>query len=212
MVVRVVLLAGAIVAGSTADPVVAGSDSIEECVDDKVADGVERAVAVALCTRDATDDTSSADDDGTSVGLLIGVGLGGLIVGAVATALWSRRARPATATPAPAPAPMASMPPPGATTADRSRGLVAALIDLSDRMSSRALRAEILAALQSAGVHAIEIPVGAHFDSTTMRGVGGTAAPDPTWTGRVAATERCGFADGANVIRVPEVLVYTQAG
>lgn len=83
------------------------------------------------------------------------------------------------------------------------------LVDLADRVSSQALRAEILAALGRAGVRSLEPAVGEAFDATRMRGVGGTPAPDASWVGRVAATERPGFQDGNTVLRLPEVVVYT---
>jgi molecular chaperone GrpE (heat shock protein) len=89
---------------------------------------------------------------------------------------------------------------------------VTALVDLSDRMSSAALRAEIVATLARVGVHAVEPAQGEVFDANRMRGVGSAPAPDPSWVGRVAATERAGFQDGTTVLRLPEVVVYTAGG
>ena len=65
------------------------------------------------------------------------------------------------------------------------------------------------AALERAGVRSIEISQGQPFDAASMRGVGSAPAPDPSWVGRVASTERCGFRDGARVVRPPDVIVYT---
>jgi molecular chaperone GrpE (heat shock protein) len=87
--------------------------------------------------------------------------------------------------------------------------LVSALIDLSDRVPSQALRAEIIAALGRAGVHPLEPAVGDVFDVSRMRGVGGAPAADAGWAGRVASVERAGFHDGVSVLRLPEVVVYT---
>lgn len=177
--------------------------------------------------------STSSSDDGTSPVLLIAVGLGGAVVGAgIATALRSRRgpaiaAAPATSPSAPvSPAALHAMAPPAAggqppvpAMAPPSAGstapngasavLVTALIDLSDRVPSQALRAEILAALGRAGVHPMEPAVGDVFDVTHMRGVGGVAAPDAGWSGRIASVERAGFHDGVSVLRLPEVVVYT---
>jgi hypothetical protein len=85
---------------------------------------------------------------------------------------------------------------------------VAALIDLSDRMSSQALRAEIIATLERAGVHPIEVPAGTPFEATTMRGIGSSPTNDAAWVGRVATTDRCGFHDSGRMVRLPDVVVY----
>lgn len=174
---------------------------------------------------------AAVGNDGTSTGLLLAVGAAGAVLGAGLTILLRKRgvagapvagavahpgapgAVPGYATsPAPtAPPPMFSAP--GASApADRSPGLVTSLVDLSDRVPSVALRAEILAALARAGVQAIEPAQGDVFDVNRMRGVGSTPAPDPSWVGRVAATERAGFQDGPSTVRPPEVVVYTAGG
>lgn len=176
--------------------------------------------------------SSSSSDDGTSPVLLVAVGLGGALIGAgVATVLRGRRGTagapaapapgasptelPAMAPPppggltAPAPPPMAPPAAGAAATNGASAVLMNALIDLSDRVPSQALRAEILAALGRAGVHPVEPAVGDAFDVTRMRGVGGIAAPDAGWSGRVASVERAGFHDGVSMVRLPEVVVYT---
>lgn len=221
---RLALVAGTLVLAAPFSASV-GAGSLEDCVADKVADGVDRAVARVQCAREATtgggdEPASESSDDGTSVGLLIGVGVAGLVLGALAMALLRGRASstsagtsvPAPSTPPSPSPPGAPLSPPTAAAPDRSRGLVSSLVDLSDRVPSQALRAEILAALAAAGVESVEIATGAHFDPATMRGVGSAPAPDATWNGRVAATERCGFRDGATVIRPPEVVVYTSGG
>src|SRR6188508_593783 len=69
---------------------------------------------------------------------------------------------------------------------DRAARLIASLIALSDKVSSRTLRADILAALGEAGVEPIDVRAGTRFDPKRMRGVGGATAPDAAWDGRVA--------------------------
>jgi hypothetical protein len=223
-------------------PAFAATESTEECVARRIADGESRAEAMTACLREGaettvvattvpptvpatvprggldTGDTTSpaaSDDDGTSPVALIVVGVIGLVIGAAAATVLARRRRaPATpsgssATPAPASAPL--QPPtaaPSAPQADRSPGLITSLIDLSDRMTSQALRAEIIATLGRVGVHPIEIAPGTPFEATTMRGIGSSPTSDPAWVGRVATTDRCGFHDAGRVIRLPDVVVY----
>ncbi len=210
----------------------AASETVDECVRRKVAAGEQRSVALAACLAASNSSTvppagtpslsSSSSDDGTSPVLLVAVGLGGVLVGAgIATVLRGRRgaadapaalaamAAPSPGSPPAAPPAPALAPPPAAASSGASAVLVNALIDLSDRVPSQALRAEILAALGRAGVHPVEPAVGDAFDVTRMRGVGGAASPDASWSGRVASVERAGFHDGVSVLRLPEVVVYT---
>ncbi len=208
----------------------AASATIDECVRKKVDEGTERAKAMTECLSEAGNTattiqavpinaTGSDSDDGTSPALLALVGIGGAAIGAVAMKVL----RKPDATPAAPPsfsAGPANMPPPGFAApgvqsppaVDRSRPLVVTLIDLSDRVSSGALRAEIIAALAQAGVQVLEPAQGAAFDANHMRGVGSAPAPDAGWVGKVAATERAGFVDGGTVVRLPEVVVYTAGG
>ena len=209
---------------------------VDKCVKDRMAAGESRSVALAACLSESNAPTtiapganlpgisSSGDDDGTSAGLLVVVGLGGLVLGAVlATALRRRTSTPPAVLPLPVqpagvmpagtavlPLPPAMSPP--AAAPDRTAGLVTALIDLADRVPSQALRAEMLAALSRAGVHSLEPATGDVFDATRMRGVSSAPAPDASWVGRVASTDRAGYRDGATVVRVPEVVVYTAEG
>ena len=210
---------------------------LEVCIKRRMAEGEARPTATAACLREQTTPTTERPDggelpipdqptptvsgnDGTSTGLLLAVGAAGVVLGAGLTTLLRKRgvATPPAVVPAygTSPAPIAPPPmfaSPGATAPiDRSPGLVTSLVDLSDRVSSVALRAEILAALARAGVHAIEPAQGEVFDVNRMRGVGSAPAPDPSWVGRVAATERAGFQDGAATVRPPEVVVYTAGG
>jgi hypothetical protein len=208
-----------------------GGQSTEECVTQRVADGESRAQAMAACLREGpettvvvttvprggldTGDTSSPaseGDDGTSPVALIVAGVVGLVIGAAAASVLARRRRaPSSSTAAPSAPTGASLQPPasvGPLPPDRSPGLITSLIDLSDRMTSQALRAEIVATLGRAGVHPIEIAPGTPFEATTMRGIGSAPTTDPAWVGRVATTDRCGFHDAGRIIRLPDVVVY----
>ncbi len=208
------------------------SASIDQCVRKKVTSGMDATKAMAECLKDVANPTkttppvlikpSSSDADGTSIGLLALVGLGGIVLGAVAMMLL-RKPGESPATPSAQPIsgtdpvgkPSPGFAAPGVnvvTSVDRSRPLVASLIDLSDRVSSGALRAEIIAVLVQAGVQLIEPAQGAAFDANQMRGVGSALAPDPGWVGRVASTERVGFVDAGIVVRLPDVVVYTAGG
>ncbi len=243
------VIASAPVAGAAA------STPLDDCIARKVEAGTARPVAQAECIKEIgpapastmrpdpapTDDedeeedarpTTPVDDGGTSVGALLAVGVGGLVVGAALTAVLLRR-RPAAAATAPAPfgSPSSGMPlqplsaqpgttmpaspfagPPAAaapsTPVDRGPALIVALVDLTDRVNSQALRADILAALARVGVLQIEIPPGEAFDASRMRGVGSAPTPDPSLVGRVATTDRPGFRDGTQVIRLPDVIVH----
>jgi hypothetical protein len=226
-----VVARGALVASLAFGVMHAPASTVEKCVARRMAAGETRTVALAFCLRNAAEATTpapavnlpgSSGGDGTSTGLLAGFGLGGVALGAGLTFLLRRRtpspAGDAALPAAPAmPLPMPHSPGllPGAVpppVADRSPGLVAALIDLADRVPSQALRAEVLAALDHAGVHALAPAAGEVFDATRMRGIGSAAAPDAGWVGRVSITERPGFQDGFTVLRLPEVVVYTEGG
>jgi hypothetical protein len=209
--------------------------STEDCVAKRVADGEPRAQALATCLREAADEPASggggldtspdnerqtdSNSDDTSPLVLVGVGVGGVVIGAAGALLLGRRSSKSAPAVGSGMAPAsATVPPPPvlqvptfspSPASDRSPALVAALVDLSDRMSSQALRAEIIATLERVGVHAVDIAVGTPFEAASMRGVGSAPTSDATWVGRVAATDRCGFHDGGRLIRLPDVVVYT---
>ncbi len=212
------------------------SSSVDECVKQRMDDGATRAVATARCVRESNTEPNTrtsaqsgggetSGSDGVSTVVLIGVGVGGVLIGAGLATVLRRRvastgrgvsAGPRVAGPggaAPSMPGAATRPPvltpPLPTPPDRSVGLVAALIDLADQVPSQALRAEVVAALGRAGVHPLEPAAGDVFDVTRMRGVGSARAPDVGWVGRVAGTERLGYHDGATLLRLPEVVVYT---
>jgi hypothetical protein len=202
------------------------SETFDQCVKRRTAAGDSEAVAKAACLTGNTPNSTtpggggtisaSSSDEGASTAMVALIGIAGVALGAVgATVL--RRKPAASAQPAAQPAagasPVLQMPPPGASAPapanDRSPALITALIDLADRVNSQALRAEILAALGRAGVQQIEPAQGEPFDVSRMRGVGNAPAPDPSWVGRVASTDRAGFHDGVSVLRLPEVIVFT---
>ena len=110
---------------------------------------------------------------------------------------------------APAAPPMMAPAPAAASAPDgRADTLIAALIDLGDRVNSAALRAEISAALARAGVQVLDPPPGTPFDAQRMRGVGSTPATDPSTVGTVAATDRVGYASATALLRLPDVIVH----
>ena len=203
----------------------------DQCVADRIAQGETRVQAVAECIRDATDtsdpETTSApaadppastSDDERSPLVLIVVGLAGAAIGGAAGILFLRRRaarpqHPVSGAPAPAVivAPINAPPPPppmAVSSPDRSTALVTGLIDLSDRVPSQALRAEVIAMLATAGVRVIDVPPGTPFDASQMRGIGTVPSPDPASQARVASTDRVGFSDGVRVIRAPDVIVF----
>lgn len=199
----------------------ASGESFEACVARKTAAGTDRAVATAECVSATNDnrapaESASSDGDGTSVGALLAAGVAGVALGAGGVLVQRRQRAGATAVVAPPPAHAPpGMPPPGMAPAPtpagdpRADGLVAALIDLGDRVNSTALRAEIVAALAAAGVQALDPPPGSPFDPSRMRGVGSIQAPSPAAVGTVATTDRVGYAAGARVLRLPDVIVHT---
>lgn len=205
------------------------SSALDDCVAKRVAKGETRSVALAECLRETGGGTPTTEppkmptvtsggssDSGSSTGVVAAVGLGGLVVGALGATMLRKKGG-AVAAPAVS---LSAMPSPMVPTApvardaapDRSPGLIGALVDLVDRLPSQALRAEVIATLARAGVRAVEPAAGDPFDAARMRGVGTAPAPDPSWIGRVAVTERPGFQDGVQVVRLPEVVVFTAAG
>jgi len=150
-------------------------------------------------------DTSGSDDGGTSplllgVALLIGLGAG--VAGGAA--LMASRQRSAMA-PAGAAVPAAASGPP-ADGADRRR-LVQELIDVRDQVSSEALRAGIGAALAEVGVIEQSVPAGTVFDPQVHKGVDRVATDDPALDRTVSETERPGYVDRGEPVRLPEVVV-----
>ena len=150
-------------------------------------------------------DTSGSDDDGGTSPLMLGavllLGLGAGVAGGAA--LMASRQRSALA-PAAAVAPV---PPAGGATADDRRRLVQELIDVRDQVSSDALRSSIGSALAEVGVLELAVPAGTVFDPQVHKGVDRVATDDPGLDRTVAETERPGYVDRGETVRLPEVVV-----
>jgi hypothetical protein len=148
-------------------------------------------------------DSSDSDDDGGTSPLMLGVvlllGLGAGVAGGAA--LMASRQRSAVAPVA------AAGPPVGAATADDRRRLVQELIDVRDHVSSEALRASIGSALAEVGVLELSVPAGTTFDPQLHKGVDRVATDDPGLDRTVSETERPGYADRGETVRLPEVVV-----
>jgi GrpE len=112
-----------------------------------------------------------------------------------------------------APPPIPPVPPPVAnrrTEADRA-ALVRACIYVRDRITSKALADRLGAALQEAGVNAVE-PAGERFDPALHEAGGSTHSDDPSKVGTIAAVEVPGYSDRGRILRAPVVTVYQAAG
>jgi molecular chaperone GrpE len=90
------------------------------------------------------------------------------------------------------------------------KALVDACIIVADQSGSEMLREHVTEALEVAGVQAIRAD-GERFDQERHRAVGRVPTEDASRHGVVASTQLEGYADGDDVIRKPEVLVYRHA-
>ncbi|MGO9792142.1 MAG: hypothetical protein ACLP8S_22355 [Solirubrobacteraceae bacterium] len=90
--------------------------------------------------------------------------------------------------------------------------LVAACVDLADVVSSESLRRRLRDALRQAGVRTIEVEAGCAFDPSSSRVVDRVRTEDPGLNNRVAGTERPGYIDRGQRLRMPEVTVYRLEG
>lgn len=88
-----------------------------------------------------------------------------------------------------------------------ARTLARTLIDLRDRVTSDAIKAEIGAALEQADVHEHVVQPGTPFDPRVHVGIDTTPVTDAAWDQRVATTERPGYFTGNTVLRQPAVVV-----
>ena len=86
--------------------------------------------------------------------------------------------------------------------------LVKACIDVFDAIGSNALRQQLLAALATAGVTAVDVASNTQFDPSHHKAIDILATDDQALGGLVAETERMGFLDRGRRVRWPEVLVY----
>lgn len=120
----------------------------------------------------------------------------------------SREAHRAPARPVAPPPP----PPPeaGAGTAElaaQRRKLVSTCIAVGDQVGSEMLQDRIADALEEVGVRPFR-PDGERFDPNHHRAAGKVPAESPDQDGLIAMTQRPGYVDGDEVIRLPEVLVW----
>ena len=85
-------------------------------------------------------------------------------------------------------------------------------MEVSDTVSSDALREQLVDVLAEAGVTRIEVAGGERFDSSRHRAVGRVGTSDDTSHNRVAKTTRPGYVDRGKRLRYPEVLVFNADG
>ncbi len=168
------------------------------------------------------------DDDGTSAAALAAVGIVAFLVGLVVAAvplgaLLARRrsaapSGPAVGTPPP-PGPAAGagpvIGPAPSRDADAVRqqriALAQGLIALRDQIPSDALGTQAAEALAAAGI--VELaPVGQPFDPAQHKAVDQVVTDDPAAHNTVVSVERPGYADGAQIIRQPQVVVARSGG
>ena len=104
---------------------------------------------------------------------------------------------------------------PGAPRAEPStdvvrdrRSLIGSCLYLYDVIGDEALRGRVRDALAEAGVSELD-SVGTRFDASRHRATGWVPTDDPALDGRIAEVERDGFSDRGDVLRLPEVLVYS---
>lgn len=103
---------------------------------------------------------------------------------------------------------LAARPLPGEVMVTDRQALVAACIEASDAVATKALRAQLLAALAAAGVTPVEVPANSPFDPTQHKAADTIPTDSENLAGLVAETERPGFIDRGERIRWPEVVVY----
>jgi hypothetical protein len=114
--------------------------------------------------------------------------------------------------PAPAPAPRSDAPAsevPAAAVRQRQE-LVGACIEVRDLVGSQALAGRLGSALERAGVVTVD-PTGELFDHRYHRAVHVSDTDDVSLDARIARVERVGYADGARLLRPPEVVVWRHA-
>jgi molecular chaperone GrpE len=89
--------------------------------------------------------------------------------------------------------------------------LVKACVEVSDVVSSAALRSQLVDTLADVGVTPIQVRVGERFDPARHRAVDRVVTDDQALDDLVAETERPGYSDRGARLRLPEVLVYSAA-
>ncbi len=99
----------------------------------------------------------------------------------------------------------------GSVVRDRAL-LVQTCVELSDLVSSGALRERLTDALADVGVTPIQVGAGAMFDSSRHHAVGELRTADTARHNLVAETERVGWVDHGRRLRYPDVVVFTAEG
>lgn len=187
------------------------------------ADGASRTVEI-ICVREVK---AAPEESGFGFGTLLFTALGALLVGGLlvyyglADRLGAgREARGVPEDERAALAAAAWAGPAGGRTGEREaarggdrRKLVEGLIDLADRLRDRnpGLWRAANRRLEEVGVTAY-LPDGEVFDSSRHNAVGHQETPLPVNHLTVASTERAGYLDRGEVLRVPDVIVYRATG
>jgi hypothetical protein len=86
--------------------------------------------------------------------------------------------------------------------------LIEACVEVADAVPSVALRAQLLDALEAAGVSAVDVAANTRFDPAQHRASDSRATDRPDLDGLVVQTERLGFVDRGRRLRFPDVVVY----
>lgn len=161
---------------------------------------------------EATDDGGDGGGVGLSLVLLLAVVAMaiGALGGAAASRFAGQRRTPTPLPAAPPPtAPGAAAAPPAHTVPQPDIGpLVAAVVDVRDKVNSEALDDQLGAGLASVGYVTVD-PAGQPFDAGAHLAVDRETTTDPALDGVIALSERVGYRDAAGVlVRQPEVVVY----
>lgn len=172
---------------------------------------------VPAAVTDVADEVADGDGDdgGVGVPVVIGVGVVGLVLGALLGAARGRRGSTAAdhgPAPVPAVAPVPVAPAADPTAAAERDELVRALIDTADQVTSDAVRTSIVQRLGAVGVEPILVTAGERFDPSVHRGVEAAPASGPEQADTIAALERPGWVDRGRVLRPPEVVVHRWDG
>jgi molecular chaperone GrpE len=148
---------------------------------------------------DAARNEASGSSSGWKLFALVASAVALAALGGLAT-LIVRRPRGTPAGPQPAE-------PPADLVRDR-QALIGSYLYLYDVVHDEVLRSRLRDALAEAGVSELD-SVGVRFDPSRHRATGSVPTDDPSLDGRIAEIERCGFSDRGEVLRLPEVLVYS---
>jgi hypothetical protein len=91
------------------------------------------------------------------------------------------------------------------------QALIGSHLYLYDIVRDEVLRDRVRDALARAGVTELD-SVGDRFDPSRHRATGRVPTDDPALVGRIAEVERPGFSDRGDILRMPEVVVYSSSG